>query len=40
MGNGKFGCNPIEEGFLTQRQINEEHESLKQKWNSISQMMK
>lgn len=25
---------------LTQRQINEEHENLKQKWNSISQMMK
>jgi hypothetical protein len=25
---------------LTHVQINEEHESLKQKWNSISQMMK
>jgi hypothetical protein len=30
----------VEEKFLTKRQINEEHESLQQKWNSISQMMK
>jgi hypothetical protein len=30
----------VEECPLTQAQINEEHESLKQKWNSISQMMK
>jgi len=26
--------------MLTQLQINEEHETLKQKWNNVSQMMK
>lgn len=39
MGNSKL-THIISTGTTNTTQINEEHETLKQKWNNISQMMR
>lgn len=40
MGNRESHDSVVEENRLIYAQINEEHENLKQKWHSISNMMK